>query len=135
MPQDRVFLDSNVLFSAAYGSKGLLQLWQLAQQGRCLLLTSPYAVEEAKRNLSEPSHLNRLQELLQDVQIVPEVDPSMPCPVDLPEKDRPLLLAAISAGADYFLTGDITHFGRFFGQRVGGVKICRPKDYLLTRNR
>ncbi len=67
------------------------------------------AVEEVKRNLNEPSQLERLRELLQDVKIVQEVDPSMLCPVDLPEKDRPLLLAAISAGADYFLTGDITH--------------------------
>jgi len=53
------------------------------------------AVEEVKRNLNEPSQLERLRELLQDVKIVQEVDPSMLCPVDLPEKDRPLLLAVI----------------------------------------
>jgi len=131
MSPERVFLDANVLFSAAYGSRGLLQLWQRAREGKCLLLSSSYAVEEARRNLSDPSQLESLERLLQDIQIVPEADPSMPCPVDLPEKDRPLLLAAISAKADYFLTGDSTHFGRFFGQRVAGVKICRPRDYLV----
>ena len=131
MSPERVFLYANVLFSAAYGSRGLLQLWQRAREGKCLLLSSSYAVEEARRNLSVPSQLDRLERLLQDVQIVPEADPSMPCPVDLPEKDRPLLLAAISAKADYFLTGDITHFGRFLGQKVAGVKICRPRDYLV----
>ena len=130
MSPERVFLDANILFSAAYGSQGLLQLWQRAREGKCLLLTSSYAVEEARRNLSDPSQLDNLERLLQDIQIVPEADPSMRCPVDLPEKDRPLLLAAIAAKADYFLTGDITHFGSFFGEKVGGVKICRPRDYL-----
>ena len=101
-----------------------------AREGKCLLLASFYAVEEARRNLNDSSQLESLERLLQDIQIVPEADPSMPCPVDLPEKDRPLLLAAIAAKADYFLTGDITHFGRFFGEKVGGVKICRPRDYL-----
>jgi len=33
--------------------------------------------------------------------------------------------------ADYFLTGDITHFGRFFGEKVAGVKICCPRGYLV----
>jgi len=27
---------------------------------------------------------------------VPDVDPTIPCPIDLPEKDRPVLLTAIS---------------------------------------
>ncbi|HDN19519.1 MAG TPA: PIN domain-containing protein [Candidatus Acetothermia bacterium] len=132
MSPERVFLDANILFSAAYGSRGLLQLWQWAREGKCLLLTSSYAVEEARRNLSDPSQLESLERLLQDIQIVPDADPSIPCPVDLPEKDRPLLLAAIAAKADYFLTGDITNFGRFFGEKVGGVKICRPRDYFSS---
>ena len=37
---DRVFLDANVLFSVAYGSPGLNRLWELAQEGSCVLLSS-----------------------------------------------------------------------------------------------
>jgi hypothetical protein len=42
---DRVFLDANVLFSAAYREgAGLLKLWKL---GRAELITSEYAADEA----------------------------------------------------------------------------------------
>ncbi len=54
----------------------------------------------------------------------------MPCPLDLLEKDRPVLLAAISARADYLLTGDTLHFGKHFGKKVSAVTICLPGDYL-----
>jgi hypothetical protein len=61
------------------------------------------------------------------------LDPHIPCPIDLPEKDRPVFMAAISIQANYFLTGDITHFGEHFGKSVSGVRICRPRDYSNMR--
>jgi hypothetical protein len=39
-------------------------------------------------------------------------------------------MGAISIKADYLITGDSTLFGKYFGQTVNGVKICRPRDYL-----
>lgn len=127
---DRLFLDANVLFSAAYGSKGILQLWELAQQGKVSLITSAYAVEEARRNLDRPEHRHRLDELLKSVAIVPEAESKIPCPGPLPEKNRPVLLAAIQAGATHLVTGDIRHFGPYRLQRIAGVLICTPRDYL-----
>lgn len=126
----RVFLDANILFSGAYGSSGLTRLWELARQKRCLLFASHFVVEEARRNLSHPEELKRLEDFLSRVQIVPEVDLTLPCPIELPEKDRPVILAAISIQSDYLLTGDVVHFGRYFGQTINGVKICQPRDYL-----
>jgi predicted nucleic acid-binding protein len=87
-------------------------------------------VEEARRNLSHPEQKKRLENSLSEVRIVPEADPTLPRPIELIEKDRPVLMAAISNKADYLMTGDSTHFGRYFGQTVSGVKICRPRDYL-----
>ena len=130
MTVDRIFLDANILFSVAYGSPGLDRLWNLAQKKRCLLFASNYVVEEARRNLHDPDHLKKLETCLSEVQIVPEADPAMPCPIHLPEKDRPVLLAAISIKADYLITGDVLHFGKYFGQTVSGIEICRPRDYL-----
>ena len=130
---DRIFLDANVLFSIAYGSPGLKRLEERAQKKHCLLFASNYVIEEARRNLSNPSQLKRLETFLSRVQIIPEIDPQLPSPLDLPEKDRPVLLAAISIRADYLLTGDITHFGKYFGKRVSGVTICLPRDYPSTR--
>jgi predicted nucleic acid-binding protein len=133
MTLERIFLDANVLFSIAYGSPGLTRLWEWAQKRRCLLFASNYVIEEARRNLSDPDQMKRLDDFLSRVQIVPEVDPHIPCPIDLPEKDRPVLLAAISIKAGYFLTGDMIHFGKYFGKTVGGVKICRPRQYFASR--
>ncbi len=130
MTVDRVFLDANVLFSAAYGSAGLNRFWELARKKRCILFASSYVVEEVRRNLFEAEQLARLESLLSKVQIVPEVDPLTPCPIELPEKDRPVLLAALSIKANYLITGDSVHFGKYFGQTVHGLKICRPRDYL-----
>ena len=130
---DRIFLDANVLFSIAYGSPGLKRLEERAQKKHCLLFASNFVIEEAKRNLSNPSQIKRLDDFLSNIQIIPEIDPQLPSPLDLPEKDRPVLLAAISVRADYLLTGDITHFGKYFGKRVSGVTICLPRDYLSTR--
>ncbi len=127
---DRVFLDANVLFSIAYGSPGLKRLQELAQNGRCSLFASNYVIEEAIRNLSEPSQQRRLERFLESVEITPDIDPEIPCPLDLPEKDRPVLLAAISVKADYLLTGATLHFGKHFGKEVNGVTICLPWDYL-----
>lgn len=132
MTVDRIFLDANVLFSVAYGSPGLDPLWNLAQKRRCLLFASNYVVEEARRNLHNPDHLKKLEACLSKVQIVSEADPEMPCPIDLPEKDRPVLLSAISIKANYLITGDAVHFGKYFGKTVSGVKICRPCDYLQS---
>lgn len=130
MTVDRIFLDANALFSVAYGSRGLSLFWELARKRRCLLLTSDYAVAEAKRNLSNLEQLKRLETFMSRVGIVPEIDPDTPCPIELPEKDRPVLLAAIAAQAKYLITGDTIHFGKYFGKVVNGVRICRPRDYL-----
>ena len=135
MSADRIFLDANILFSIAYGSQGLDRLWELVRQKRCLLLGSSYVVEEARRNLFEPEQIKKLEIYLSTVQMVPEVDLTIPCPIDLPEKDRPVFLAAVSARAHYLMTGDTLHFGKYFGRTINGIKICRPRDYFADRTR
>ena len=131
---ERVFLDANVLFSAAYGTgprgSGLCRLWDLADVE---LVTSGYALEEARRNLSTEEQRARLDELASKVRVVPETAGPFPVRVDLPEKDLPILGAAMQAGATHLITGDRTHFGAFYGQRIAGVLILRPAAYLGTK--
>jgi uncharacterized protein len=52
----------------------------------------------------------------------------------LPEKDQLILLAAIGAGATHLLTGDFRHFGPYYGERIQGVHILPPGDYLSLRS-
>ena len=126
---DRLFLDANVLFSVAYGSSGIERLWDLRRRGRCRLLVSRFVIEEARRNLSEPAHLRRLEERLTATLVVPEA-PADQSPQELADKDRPVLSAAIAASATHLITGDTRHFGTYYGTTVAGVTIMRPASYL-----
>lgn len=129
---DRLFLDANVLFSAAYRpGSGLNRLWELPH---VQLVTSQYAAEEARINLPDDAQRGRLDQRLATMEIVPAF-PAGPLPagVDLPEKDRPILLSALEAQATHLLTGDKEHFGRYFGRDVGGLRILTPSDYLWSQ--
>lgn len=130
---DRLFLDANVLFSAAYREgAGLLRLWKLSEVE---LVTSRCAVLEATRNLSSAEQGSRLESLVAKVEVVDEADErTMTIEVPLPEKDQPILRAAVSARATHLITGDVTHFGQLFGQRLQGVLVVAPGDYLRSRS-
>jgi hypothetical protein len=52
---------------------------------------------------------------------------------ELPESDRPILLAAIGARATHLLTGDVKDFGRYYGQTLEGVLILPPAMYVQMR--
>jgi len=132
---DRVFLDANILFSAAYGLSALDKLWELSRKGQCILIASGYAVEEARRNLSTEKQRDRLESYISRMEIISEADPSVECDVELPDKDKPILMAAVSSKAGYLLTGDARHFGRFFGETILGVKILRVRDYIASLTR
>ena len=129
---ERVFLDANILVSAAWRPEGgLSSLWQLAD---VQLLTSGYAIVEADRNVRTPEQHTRLYRLVQRLQIVDEPLPrELPANITLPAKDVPILIAAIDSGADYLLTGDKDHFGKDYGHVIEGVKVLRPATYLVPR--
>ncbi len=46
--------------------------------------------------------------------------------VNLPEKDRPILTAAIHHHCDTLFTGDRTHFGQLYGKTIQGVSVLSP---------
>ena len=114
-------------------NSGLARLWQLDDTE---LLSSDYAVEEARRNLAldRPTALARLKRLTATLTIVslPQVA-KLPPNVLIHSKDEPILLAAIRGRADFLLTGDGRHFGDFYGKRIGGVRVLRPAQYFERR--
>jgi predicted nucleic acid-binding protein len=132
---DRVFLDANVLFSAAYRKDSRLRkLWSLSG---IELLSSHYAVEEAKRNLllTRPENLADLEFLVSGVTLsgAVDADPLTQEEPDVEPKDRPILAAAISMRATHLLTGDKLHFGHLFGRAVSSVVILTPSMYWRMR--
>jgi predicted nucleic acid-binding protein len=123
----KLFLDANILFSVAWReNSGLLRLGKLT---KAKLLTSGYAVEEARRNLENDEQRQRLAAFLLKIEILPDC-PDQILPVKLAEKDRPILQAAIGHRADFLITGDRQHFGAFYGKNIGGVQIFLPSEIL-----
>lgn len=127
---DRLFLDANVLFSAAYRSDaGVARLWSVKG---CVLVTSEYAIEEARRNLADRERLDRLGELLRSVEraLAVSLAPELRGQIELREKDWPILGGAIASGATHLITGDRRDFGPYMGAEVFGVLILTPGEYL-----
>lgn len=100
----RVFLDANVLFTAAHNRSGKAALViELGIRGRWGLATSGYAFEEARRNLEIkfPASLSTLE-------------------------------AAIRCKATHLLTGDRKNFGPFMNRPevASGVIIQTVAEFL-----
>lgn len=130
MKKDILFLDANILFSASYRENSrILKLWQIKS---VKLVSSSYAVDETRRNIDSPSQKERLDKLLKKLtQVLPyHLDIDLPEDIKIREKDKPILLAAISAKADFLITGDMRDFGEFYGKKIGGVTILSPSKYL-----
>jgi uncharacterized protein len=122
----RIFLDANVLFSAAWREDaGLQQLWRRKDLE---LVTSSYALDEAGRNLESETQRERLKSLMKQVALDNPL-PASELPPEaegLPEKDQPILLAALASGAEVLATGDAAHFGKWYGKKLGTVEVKRP---------
>ncbi|HYA26233.1 MAG TPA: PIN domain-containing protein [Terriglobales bacterium] len=129
---DRLFLDANVLFSAAYrAGAGLLRLWTMQH---VMLCSSRYALEEARVNLENEVQRTRLVRLSSRLQLFEGTQLELPRGIHLPEKDVPIILAAIDAQATHLLTGDLRHFGPYLGKKIAGITIALPGDYLRMRH-
>ena len=132
----RVFLDANVLFSAAYRETGSVRaFFALAQAGACELVTSGYAVDEARRNIrvKHPRRSPDLELLLGRVELCREPSPATlawAVGQRLPPKDAPILAAAVDGRCHMLVTGDRTHFGALFGRKLRGTVVMLPVDAI-----
>lgn len=129
-----IFLDANVLFTAAHNPLGKAALvLELVAQWHWQIMTSTLAVEEARRNLDIkfPTCLARLESILGNVEVVSSVS-GPTCPIELPEKDQTIFLTAVKCRVTYLLTGDIRHFGPFMNRpsQTAGVAVMTVSDFL-----
>lgn len=126
----RVFLDANILFSAAKSDGAVRSLVeQLLTTGHDCWADA-YTSEEARRNLAAqfPHSLPRSEQLLQRLSLSTTAPSLAPVKrISLPEKDQWVLAAAVSLECEALVTGDRRHFGKFFGRRVAGVAIYSPR--------
>ncbi len=122
----RVFLDANILFSAAQ-SHSRMRAFLDVLFGRAECLTNDYAIEEARRNLAAkfPDGLKALERLVKQCEVISRLETGLE--VELPLKDVPILGGAIAGRATHLLTGDQRDFGKFWGKTIQGVRIVSPR--------
>jgi predicted nucleic acid-binding protein len=129
----RVFLDANILFSAAKSDGAVRALLRLLLERGHAGVVDAYVVAEARRNLlakgSDAIHV--LDALLTHLEQAPSSPAALALADDLswlPAKDRPVLAAAIQRRCDVLVTGDRTHFGAAYGRSFGGVTVHSPRS-------
>lgn len=132
----RLFLDANVLFTAAHNPTGKAAfVITTATTGHWEVVTAVLAAEEARRNLERkyPQYRASLDTLLEGIAQIPSGDGEH-CPLPLPSKDRPILEAAIASRATHLLTGDLKHFGPYMNNSVvsAGVLIQTVAQFLAS---
>ncbi len=135
----RAFLDASVLFSATYSDVGgSRELVRQAIRGIFQLVTCPYVLEEARRNIETTapdlvelhdfiaSSLSDYMQVVEDPEsvLVREVE------IYVVPKDAPVVAAALAAQADYLVTLDRKHLLKEGVRRHSGLNILTPGDFL-----
>ena len=128
----RIFLDANILFSAAKSAGAIKRLLALLLDTGHECWVDGFVITEARRNLElkAPNSLDAFDRLLRGLRVaaVRTPDPGLGATLPLAEKDRPILAAAIHLGCHALLTGDRTHFGELYGHSIHGVTIHSPRS-------
>jgi len=136
-PKPRVFLDSNVIFSGIYSSRGAPgTILEHFIEGRLRVVISQQVLEEVVRTIKHrlPEALPGLRRLL--LSIPPEIrsDPSSDEVAGWAEvihiEDASILAAAVAAQPDYLVTGDKHFFENPGIEDKSRLCIVTPAQFL-----
>ena len=129
----KLFLDTSVLLAACGSSKGASRfVLDVAPTQGWMLVSTPYCIAEVLRNLSKlgvhavkawETHIQSRFALIADTW-------TLDVPVKIPQKDRPVLMSALSHQCDFLLTLDRADFGAFFEQGVCGMGVLTPGAFV-----
>lgn len=129
----RIFLDTSVLFSAAYSSKGYSrELILMAARGEIIIVISDFVLTEARRNLAgiDPAHLAYLNLILETI----DFEYAHASKRDVIQaakwvalKDAPIIAAAKKSRIDLLVTLDKKHLlGKSSIAEYLGTEIVTP---------
>ncbi|MBI5753548.1 PIN domain-containing protein [Candidatus Peregrinibacteria bacterium] len=138
---DKLFLDANILFTAAYSESGASRaLFELAKKKKLLLVSSKYAITEARHNIQKKlteKHLIGLFRLIAELEIVDDAKFSteeiQKYEKIIIKKDVPILLAAKNQKVQFLITLDKKDFKN---TKIKSTKlpfaIMSPGEYLQS---
>ena len=134
-----VFLDANMIFSAAYSDTGgYAYIFQLAKKSRLTLYSSRLAIKEAERNLRKKADTQKVlnfYDLLNEIPIklidVNRTKAKEKFSDLVGKKDSPILASAIASKAKFFLTLDKKHFlnEKVLKENLP-IKIVNPSQFI-----
>jgi uncharacterized protein len=118
----RIFLDANILFSAADPSSATRMLFNAARSN-AEIVTTPHAWEEARRNLvlKRPKHAAGLKELQNHLVMSHAFSPIEA--TGLPDFDIPIISGAAGSASSHLWTSDKRHFGKWYGKELHDVTV------------
>ncbi len=133
----RLFLDTSVLLAASGSSKGAARfVIEEAEAQGWELVSSDYCAEETQRNLRK---LGRSASAAWKAHLLPALRiVQAAVPLDKPlvfskAKDRPVVITALAARADWLLTLDETDFHGRLGREVYGMTLATPGRFLMEQ--
>jgi predicted nucleic acid-binding protein len=131
----KLFLDTSVILSASASSKGASNwIVEVFSRYHWELVSADYCRAETVKNLEKMGGTSRsVFDSLVNPAILWKPDTWVSdYPLLFPKaKDRPVVLAALSARADFLLTLDRHDFQGLLGNQVYNVSIRTPGDFLM----
>lgn len=118
----RVFLDANILFSAADPHSATRRLLNTLFH-HTAVVANRHVWEEAARNIERkrPGLLQEPRELEGRLGFVSQF--SQIEFASIPEKDQPVIRGAVGSKCTHLWTSDLRHFGKLYGKEIHGTKI------------
>ncbi|MEK7672554.1 MAG: hypothetical protein AAB373_01585 [Patescibacteria group bacterium] len=135
----KLFLDANIFFAATYSKTGGSRaIFELAKNKKHILVSSLYAIKEAKLNIERKVGVEFLPEFYKLVSLLNQIDKEAHS-TDLKikyqdliiEKDLPILISSINQKADFLITLDKKDFKTTKLEKANlPTKILLPGEYL-----
>jgi predicted nucleic acid-binding protein len=136
-PEHRIFIDSNVLISGIYSSKGApAKILYLHAYGRLKIVVSQLILIETVLTLREkkPDAIPALNAFLTscppEIVMNPPVEQVNKWSAYLSFADAAIFAAAIAAESEYFVTGDSHFFSSALLAEKSGVSIVTPAQLV-----
>lgn len=128
-----IFIDTNVWFSAFYGSENSERLLKLHVKGDIKAVISKQVLNELVRNIKKkfPKAIVPLKEFLESAPPIIVSNPDI-LKVELAglvdKKDEKILQSAINAKAKLFVTGNLKDFDTKSIHELFDIQIVSPKE-------
>lgn len=138
MEKQKVFLDSNILFSIVYtknSRKSRFGLFiDLYNRNFFNLYISDFVKNEVTRNVEQkiPSELKNLEKVLKNFNVLKDNDEILNelSIYNLPTEDNIILNTSIKNKMDFFITGNTKDFKNLYGAKIHNCLILRPIDFF-----